>query len=204
MTIQAPSRHPCNDYFNRIRDFLASIGITVLMQPLPKKGFFSRTYISNTTIFVSENSDISLGEVLHEAGHIATMPSQFRHLIDGDIEAPEILEAIKQYLDEHFHDQLSCGLEDPTCRAIFQIDDPAATAWSYAAALECGVPTEILFCDHESFGGLKQSREIHHMLSLNAYIGINSLAASGMTCQRTAAKFLGKKPFPHMEKWMQI
>lgn len=191
--------------FHRIRQFLGNIGISVSIAPLPADGFLAHTYIRGNHIFCKDTSEETLGEILHEAGHIATIPSFLRPLIDGDVESPEILAAAEEYCLKARAMSFDPDA-DPTVRAIIQADDVSATAWSYAAAIAADVPPELLIAGPSAFGGQGSESAEAVLIGLKTghYIGINSLAASKMTFTKGWARCMGAQPFPHMQRWLQI
>lgn len=127
--------------------------------------------------------------LLHEAGHLAVIPSQFRALATDDIS--KVQKHMISEIDALF-DQDSTQIDSPLCRAVMQSGDPEATAWAFAAGREIGVPDEQIILDEE-YGG--EGQFVRLGLSMNAYVGINGLVASGM-CTST-------KTYPAMRRWLQ-
>lgn len=128
-----------NEQFSRISIFLNKIGISVSVGDLPRKGFLDHTYILGTHIYCTDMSAETLGEILHEAGHIATTPSFLRDLIDGDVCCRKLVAASQQYFTKAIEIDPNPDA-DPVVRALMQMDDVSATAWSYAAAIAAEVP----------------------------------------------------------------
>jgi hypothetical protein len=136
-----------------------------------------------------------VGDVLHEAGHLACIPSKFRELTEpGSLMTPKLEAAVKEYCDTHpFMDAEM--QEDPVWRAIMQMGDCEATAWAYAASKYLELSPEILFSERE-YGEMPYDGEgpdIWKSLDMNSYFGINGLQAGGFCSVRT---------FPQMTRWL--
>lgn len=185
-------------HFTSLQSFLSSIGITLTYDPDHPGGFFQNVALHQGTLIVNTLTNITIGRTLHDAGHIAIVPIQFRHLLTGSAHNKKVSAEQARYLRTH-PIQISSTEEDPTCRAIIQNDDSTATAWSYAAAIAANIPTEIIFDDPEAYDG--HGEEIHFMLKATAYMGINSLASMNMTCLHMLANHRKIQPFPHMLRW---
>ncbi len=135
----------------------------------------------------------SLGNLLHEAGHLAVIPSLFRAEISGDVDeslatlADAYMENASLFLAEPTH----FLQENPLVRGLLQAGDQEAMAWSYAAALAAGVDPGIVFSEdyQEGLSGVLFG------LRMNAHPGIHGLAAGGMTTQ---------KLYPRMTRWLQV
>jgi hypothetical protein len=142
------------------------------------------------------NPDIThVGDLLHEAGHLACIPSRFRELVEpGELPTPKLAEAIELYTSTNLFILDDIGTEDPTWRSIMQMGDCEATAWSYAAAKAIGLHAVALFearHGREPYQG--GGHDIWTMLDANSYFGINGLQAAG---------FCTVKMFPAMKRWL--
>lgn len=180
--------------FDACATFLERIGITVKID-LDANGFLPGVRIKGRTILVREASDKLAGDVLHEAGHIAVMPSLLVDKLEGNSESPEIIQAISAWFDDH-PDSMNYP-ESPVGRAMLQCGETEATAWSYAAAHAAGVDTLTPF--RKGFDG--QGHFIRLQFSLGRHLGIHGLAASGMTDLPMRG---GDYAFPKMKRWLQI
>lgn len=186
-------------FFDRIRTFLAEkTGIDLIYDPDTKGGFFKDVLVSNGNITINRIYRITLGNALHEAGHLAIIPQRFRHLPSGNIFCDEFRKETHDYLENHRFSHENHH-ENPICRALLQCDDPTATAWSYAAAIAAGVPSTLPFEDPRSYKGT--GIDIHAMLQTGGYLGISSLASMQMTHKKLLAKHLKRQPFPAMQRW---
>ena len=66
---------------NRIALFLQEIGIEVAPAVLTEETFLPGTKIAGGKIWVDESKILSPGDVLHEAGHLAVIPSEHREAL---------------------------------------------------------------------------------------------------------------------------
>lgn len=80
-------------------------------------------------------------------------------------------------------------------------DDPAeemmAIAWSYAAALECGIDPAVVFHEHGYHGGGSAIRE---NFAEGRFFGVPVLAWLGMT---EAPEVGAERPYPAMTRWVR-
>jgi hypothetical protein len=105
------------------------------------------------------------GDMLHEAGHLAVLPADARLAAQGD--ADEV---------SGFHD-----------------NDSEAIAWSYAAALACGVDPWLVF--ESGFTSREDAEEAFRLLRSGRHDGIAKLVE---------ADFLSDaKEFPKLRRWLR-
>lgn len=140
------------------------------------------------------------GSVLHEAGHLAITPSRFRPLIrPGSISefGAELNRAYRSYMEGEAGQH---GPDHWLTRAVLNSGEQEAISWSYAAAVQVGLPPERIFLmrrrglalDEQPYGG--NGAAILQMHRLGAAPGIHGLQHGGMTVQ---------KQWPRMLRWMQ-
>lgn len=131
------------------------------------------------------------GDLLHEAGHLAILPSCIRvHVKPGDLETftqPQIT----RYMREH--PNAMAYPEDPVALACMNAGDLEAIAWSYAAAIDIGVNPGLVcanwFPDDES------RKTTLQLLKAGGYFGINGLRMAG---------FMNwTRDFPKLKFWRQ-
>ena len=164
---------------NTVVDFINSIGIEAKFVD-GANGFLDHVVIKNGTIEISPKA--SVGDVLHEAGHLAIIPKKFRHLADGDIDdSVENIFSLIQDLDGDHPDMI----------AMLQCSDTEATAWAWAAGKNLNIEEDKIIENH-SYEGTGES--IRLALRMRSYLGINGMAAAGMVKQRE---------YPSMIKWTQ-
>lgn len=161
------------DLTNIIVNFLLAIGIPVHKAHVPADSFLPGLVIRNGGIVFDEEKLQWPGDLLHEAGHIATMPAAMRSMINDSLdELPEVLHA----------------------------GEIEATAWAYAAALHLDIPPSILF--HEG-GYHGKSSGLIMTYDLGVYPGCFGLAQAGMTLLGEEATLAGIAPYPHMTRWLR-
>lgn len=132
-------------------DFLAGIGITVREGAVPAASFLPGIRLVAGTLVVDRASLRWPGDLLHEAGHIATTPAAARAMLD---------------------DQLA---DDP---AIPHRGEAEATAWAWAALTRLGLPAGLLFHEGDYHG---HSAGLALTYAMGVYPGATGLAQAGMT-----------------------
>lgn len=137
-------------------------------------------------LFVNPDHVLGYDDVLHELAHLAILPSLFRRHATGDVDRSIRRPAdaycrATAFMDEH--------REDPVQRALLQASDTEAIAWSFAAMTELGLPPRLIV-----EGGADAIVTTLCQLGTGRYLGINGLAAGGMTTIRM---------FPKMLRWAQ-
>jgi len=167
--------------------FLSSIGLVVRhVASVSSDSFLPGIEIRDGEILLSPDGTIS--SLLHEAGHVACIPTRYRSWVSGDVE--EALRAA--FKDLNRHDLVP---DHALTRAMIQCGDSEATAWAWAAGVHLGIPPAAIIedLDYNGAGG-----EVRLGLSVNAYCGINGLAHAGM------CKFPRHGDgYPKMLKWLQ-
>lgn len=166
--------------------WLRGIGFAVEEGTRYTTAFNRGVWLEGGLVIVYDPDEAHAGDLLHEAGHLAILPSCIRRFVrPGDIE-DFVLEPIRQYLQDH-PDAMSYP-EDPVARACLQAGDPEAIAWSYAAALAAGLDPRVT-CE-KGFSDPDDGERVLYGLSRGAYLGINGLRASGfMESTRDYPKF---------------
>lgn len=176
--------------FNTTAAFLVSIGINVRVER-GASGFLNHMRIEGTNLIVDGDDAALVGDMLHEAGHIAVIPSLYRDRLPANVD--DAMSIMSQYFTDH--PNCMAWPEDPIARAIMQSGEQEAIAWSYAAAHHLGIDTTVPFSKGFDGNGL----ETHTLLALGCHPGIHGLFHSGMT----ELPRLGSG-FPAMKRWMQI
>jgi hypothetical protein len=97
--------------------FLKSIGIKVIIKPINNPAFLPGLLLENGSLIIDTEKLLFPGDILHEAGHLATMP-------------PGIRETMSDNLEDN---DLNRGGE------------LMALAWSYAACVHLGIDPQIVF-----------------------------------------------------------
>jgi hypothetical protein len=177
--------------FARACEFLTALGFAVREEP-QVSGFLEGVAIRNGDLVVRAAEDEIAGELLHEAGHLAVLPTRFRHLASGDLS--QVNELMHDWMMREGH---LVHPDDPQIRSILQCGECEASAWSYAAALAIGIDTRVPFYRGYEGDGLI----VHDQIASGRYFGVHGLAAGGMT---ELPKPWSAQPFPAMKRWLQI
>jgi hypothetical protein len=137
-------------------------------------------------LFVNPDRVLGYDDVLHDLGHLATIPACIRKHATGNVDR-SILRPADRYLKAHHF--VIDGIEDPICRALLQCGETEAIAWQFAAMTHLNLPLRL-----QLEGGTDAVVETLCRLGTNEYFGINGLQAAGMTTVRT---------FPKMIRWVR-
>ncbi len=164
--------------------FIQAVGIPVRIVDRAF-GFADKVKIENGCLLTERDAAVST--LLHEAGHLAVLPGQFRDIADGDLS--NLTEVLDRVVCQEPPDS-------PLTRAILQAGDAEATAWAWAAGKHLGLPESSIISDAEYEG---DAAGVRHALTANAWLGINGLAHAGMTTPRHCD---GPK-FPSLVRWVQ-
>lgn len=173
----------------RAMHFLCEIGIAVQLAP-GASGFIEHVEVLNGGLHVDPRAPASA--LLHEAGHLAIVPTEFRYMLSGDLDAG--MEKIFQHLDS-----LELEPDSHLQRAMLQTGDAEATAWAFAAGRAIGMPDELIIQDDEYSG---EGRFIRKSLAAGAYVGINGISHAGF-CVRRATPYRPLPVYPTLAYWLQ-
>jgi len=138
------------DYDAKVLSFIAEIGIEVDKVELEGPQFLPGLKIEKGLIYMDPLRILSIGDLLHEAGHIAITESVLRPFIGTEKMAPEW----------------------PTPG-----DEIVTILWSYAAASHLTLPLDILFHPHGYKG---ESEWLITSFSSGEYVGLPLLEWMGM------------------------
>lgn len=161
-------------YLQPILLFLKKINLPFTLENITEAMFLPGIIIKNGTLIIDGSQLKFPGDVLHEAGHIALAPAEVR---------PNLNEPIAAQLDF-----------DAATHEIMTL------AWSYAAAIECGIPLGVLF-HPEGYKG--QHESIARGFQAGQYIGLPMLQWLKMAYDTHHAAMKNVKPFPHMIQWLR-
>lgn len=166
-------------YQSDVIEFLRDIGIEVILVD-EVEGFLDHIEIVNGTLHITSSAPPS--DILHEAGHIAIFPENYRHMVNGNIDecCADIFDQVQDLHPEH-----------PLIQALLQCSETEATAWAWAAGKHLGME-EPHIITNDAYDN--EGESIRLALSMNSYFGINGMAAAGMTT---------KGMYPKMLKWTQ-
>lgn len=174
----------------RIDAFLTNLGFRLVRKSVRQKTAVPGIHINTgMTLEIDLTRLLSPGDIFHEAGHVAIVPSLFRAKAKGDIEK-SLHPLYERYCK--LHQFMMCYKEDPIGRAIIQASEVEAQAWSYAAAVAAAIPPESVFHAQAYNGG---GETILAMMSIGRHYGVHGLQAAKMTTVKT---------YPTMLRWLQI
>lgn len=171
-------------------EFLNDIGIPTHLEK-GAKGFLDGVVIRQGSLFVDTDT-ARASNLLHEAGHLACIPGQFRQNMSDNL-----MSGLKMMYDRLDH----CEPDSPLFKAIMQCSDPEATAWAWAAGKSIGIPDELIIEDQDYDG---EGLSIRLMLQLNRYAGINGLSNAGFCKTRQLPNDPSNAAvFPQLNHWLQ-
>jgi hypothetical protein len=176
--------------FKKTVDFLNGIGLKVEIER-GAQGFIKGVCIRNGALFVDPGASPS--NILHEAGHLAVLPSRFRQIASDNISAVQTM--MMEQVD--FTDP-----DNGEARLAMQSGDPEASAWAWAAGLAIGLPEGQIIQDHEY---QNTGDEVRMMLARKSYLGINGLATTKICALREGpfADAMGLPAYPKLARWLQ-
>lgn len=174
-----------------VTNFLSDVGLSWRWQA-GARGFCPGIDIVDGVLLIAPDARPSA--TLHEAGHIATLPGEFRPYAQRNISGVQKL--ICESVD------FAANPDGELQRAAIQCSDPEATAWAWAAGQHLGMcPTDII--QDDEYDG--EGAFVRLQLSSRGYIGINGLVHAGFCAQRENgyAKARGLPAFPKLGFWLQ-
>lgn len=168
---------------------LSGIGISCAAGPVRADSFLPGVEIQRGRLVYDADQLLSPGDLLHEAGHLAAVPSRLRDRVTGDVDACLAQLAADTDADEAI---------DHT--DLFPI------AWSYAAALEAGIDPLFVF-DAAGYGADKGGNPelLKTQLALGVFPGIMMLVKAGLcTAPPPFGDGRDPNPYPHMQRWLAV
>lgn len=130
-----------NKILELMLSFLEEIGLKYYLEPLNEETFLPGLKLRNGALIIDKDKLLHIGDVLHEAGHLACVPGNIRKEMSGNLE--------------------DCDLH--------RGGEMMAIAWSYAAAVFLNINPEIVFHENGYKGGAKnilQNFDEGHYLGL--------------------------------------
>ncbi len=159
-------------FLEKCISFLHEIGIETRLEKLDGSCFLPGLSINNGMVLIDTDLLKYPGDILHEAGHIAVVPSAERYSLTAS------------------------GIEKRERRGA---EEMMAIAWSYAACIHLELDPYIVFHDEGYNGG---GNYIADCFGSKNYFGVPMLQWMGMTADEKRAAELQVKPYPFMLKWM--
>lgn len=162
-----------NTRLDKCVKFLNDIGIKTIFEQIQDNTFLPGLSIMNGTIIIAREKLKNPGDVLHEAGHIAVVPSAERHSLNAvSIEKREQREA----------------------------EEMMAIAWSYAACVHLNIDPVFVFHNDGYKGG---GGSIVENFQNKRYFGLPMLQWIGLAVDEKNAKESDVQPYPRMIKWLR-
>jgi hypothetical protein len=179
-----------NSDVRRAVRWLRRIGLQVEKGTRFAQPFNAGLWIENG-VLVFDPEQAHAGDLLHEAGHLAVLPSVIRRYANADVD-----ESVRDYITEYMEANpgaFTSIREDRVARACMQSGDAEVIAWAYAAALEARLDPWLTCVN--GFGNGDDGENTFLALSHGAYLGINGL--------RTAGFMDRLNEFPKLKFWVQ-
>ena len=162
-----------SDLIEILVDFLNGIGICAQEGAVPADSFLPGLRIVDGRLIYDRIALRWPGDLLHEAGHIATVPAALR-----------------------------AGLNDALADALASPHggEAEATAWAFAALTHLHLPLSVLFHDGGYRGN---SAGLMLTYSAGVYLGCHGLVQAGMALNAADAARAGVQPYPHLIRWLR-
>ncbi len=161
------------EYFEKAVAFIRSIGIEVVYCTLEQPTFLPGINIHKGRIEIDRQQLKYPGDILHEAGHIASVPLPERDTLTA--------ESIGQ-------------------REHHEAEEMMAIAWSYAACVHLSISPYFVFHDEGYNGG---GTSIAGNFMQGNYFGVPMLQWAGLTAEPCMAARLNRPSYPQMIKWVR-
>jgi len=153
-------------------NFLVSIGIEVKYKTITTPCVLPGLDIENGSIVIDSEQLLYPGDVLHEAGHIAVVPSNERLTLNSD---------------------------DIAKRPNREAEEMMAIAWSYAACLHLNIDPAFVFHDKGYQAG---GSNILENFKNGHFFGVPMLQWMGMTYERPDFEDINRPVYPKMLNWL--
>jgi hypothetical protein len=153
--------------------FLDGIGVPWRYAEVPDETFLPGLEVVAGCLVIDRVRLRHVGDIVHEAGHVALLPAAKRAQFSGDLGA---------VMPEHAGDEM------------------AVILWTYAVALHLALPLELVIHDAGYHGGAQHLRDL---FAGGTYIGLPLLVWMGLCEDPLQATAEGRAGFPTMRKWMR-
>jgi hypothetical protein len=161
------------EHYPAIVDFLSRIGLPVVEETLPADTFLPGIALRAGGLMVDTDKLLWPGDLLHEAGHLAVLPATLR----GEA-----------------HD------DQPNHADVEYAGELEAMSWAYAAAIELGLPAEVLIHDGGYHG---KARDLLQMYAFGVYPGLRGLCETRMAAAPGFTSDCGPVQYPRMLRWLR-
>jgi hypothetical protein len=159
--------------FKTVVNFLKEIGIPVHFKTIDYSTFLPGISIEKGELIIDEEKLLYPGDVLHEAGHIAVVPT-----------------ADRNNLDEHTIEK----------REHREAEEMMTIAWSYAVCVHLDIDATFVFHDEGYKNG---GSHIAENFNQGHYFGVPMLQWTGMALERKKEEQPDWPIYPKMLKWLR-
>jgi hypothetical protein len=167
------AQHIDHHQLRKVIDFLAVIGIPCTVSDQYFAAFLPGIRIVQGELEVNPRSLLCVGDILHEAGHLACLPAALRAQADDNIE---------DTFGPH------------------QAMESGAILWSVAAAHHLDIPLTAIF--HPA-GYKGEADWLLDQYSSGNYLGLPLLQWMGLAATEKEQEEEGLPSFPHMLRWLR-
>lgn len=157
----------------KITTFLNEVGINVHYKQIDYKTFLPGISIENGAIVIDKEKLKYPGDILHEAGHIAVVPTI---------------------------DRLSLNEHNIATRTMREAEEMMAIAWSYAVCVHLQIDPSFVFHDNGYKGG---GSDIAENFKAGRYFGVPMLQWTGMALEKDSIENAGLPIYPKMLHWLR-
>mgnify|MGYP003429519431 FL=1 len=176
-------------YAQKVMDFLNEAGLPVSVVP-GATGFVEDIALAKGSVQVDPKCLPSV--MLHEAGHLAVIPSRYRHMMSGNLY--KSMRQIFEIAEMNYMDP-----DDSLTRALLQSSDPEVTAWAWALGKHLSIPEKLIILDSQYDN---TGKEIRLQIKARCYAGINGLSHGGF-CVTRANPYRPLPVYPELAFWLQ-
>lgn len=162
-----------SEFLDPIAGFLTDIGLPLVWQSLEAPTFLPGIAIRQGRLLVDRSTLAWPGDLLHEAGHLAVLPSDIRAT------ASDALQELPQ---------------------VPGGGELEALAWSYAAVVHLGLPPTVLF--HEG-GYKGNAAALSQSYALGVCPGLRGLCEAGLTAAPGFPSVQSDVRYPAMIRWLR-
>jgi hypothetical protein len=180
-----------------IAAFLRALGIAVVREDAIADSFLPGVTVRAGALHVAPEALAGSGDLLHEAGHIISVPRRFWPRLGANLQAAvEALLAAETRPGEP---------ADPALDHAARNGEFMAQAWSYAVCRHLGLsPGCVFFPGAHNVAAFDGTHPMQRWLEGGTHYGPLHLATAGLTGFSGLFAFMGDNglaPFPEMARW---
>lgn len=179
-----------SSHLSVVLDFLGHLGLPVhAVSRVPEGSFMATVFIRDGGLEVLPQATVA--DVLHEAGHLAVIPSRFRTYAQDDVD---------QAIERMFEALADEADDTPLMTAAMHAGETEATAWAWAVGCYLGLPSDVIIQDADYDG---TGADIRTALTHGAYQGIQGIGHAGFCARGARDRAQGRPTFPTLAYWLQ-